>query len=445
MSDWGEEADGDGVDRDRHVDEGTGSPRPVSRRELEQCQLERLNAMLHTIHEKGNRFQRGRVPAKVASLGAFRREVGFTEKADLAADRQRHPPFGSNLTFPLEEYTRYCQTSGTSGEPLAWLDTKESWQAMLDCWKVVYRAADLVSREERVFFAFSYGPFLGFWTAFEAATQLGFLSIPCGGMRSEGRLQMMRRFSVTALCCTPTYALRLGAIAASEAWEFPTLKAILVAGEPGGSLPEVRARLRDLWGEAVAIHDHHGLTETGPVSYQDPERAGWLRVMEEAFLAEVVDPESGEEVAEGETGELVLTTLHRIACPLFRYRTGDLVRKRLTPDGLALEGGILGRIDDMVLIRGVNVYPGAIEGVVRRFREIGEYRVVQSVREDMGELAIEFEAADGDERLASALQDALWDQFQLRIPVRRVPEGTLPEQEFKARRWHLVEADSERP
>ncbi|MGY8689078.1 MAG: phenylacetate--CoA ligase family protein [Verrucomicrobiales bacterium] len=345
-----------------------------------------------------------------------------------------HPPFGSNLTFPLDHYTRYCQTSGTSGEPMPWVDTTESWQSMLDCWKRVHQAAGITSTDERVFFAFSFGPFLGFWTAYEAATQLGFLAIPGGGMRSEARLQMMQRFEVTAFCGTPTYAMRLGGLAKEMGLTFPKLKAILVAGEPGGSLPEVRARLEQLWGAHVRVCDHHGLTETGPVTHQDPDHPGRLLVMEDAFIGEILDPKTGQEVGEGETGELVLTTLNRTACPLFRYHTGDLVRKRFTPQ-LALEGGILGRIDDMVLVRGVNVYPSAIERVVRRFEAIQEYRVIQTTRDAMIELKLEIESKEGEENIAKSLQNAMWDQFQLRIPVETVRPGILPEQEFKAKRW----------
>lgn len=408
----------------------------MERGALQQRQIERLNRLLRLVHSEdhGNAFQRDRVPAEVASLEEFRSEVALTSKGELVEDRLVHPPFGRNLSYPLSACTRLCQTSGTSGEPLAWLDTPESWQTMLESWKRVHRASGLESPDERVFFAFSFGPFLGFWTAFEAATQLGFLAIPGGGMRSDARLQMMARYDVTALCCTPTYALRLGTMAHEATMHFPHLKAILVAGEPGGSLPEVRQRLAALWGEQVRVADHHGLTETGPVSHEDTRYPGHLVVMEEDFIAEVLDPESGQEVEDGQTGELVLTTLHRAACPLFRYRTGDLVRKRLLPE-LALEGGILGRLDDMLLVRGVNIYPSAVERLVRRFPAIGEYRVCQSTQDDMIELTVEIETVRAEPGTAQQLENAFWSQFQLRVPVVEVPGGTLPIQEFKAKRW----------
>ena len=406
----------------------------TSRGEIEQGQLERINTLLGLVHRKKNPFQIGRVPAQVDSLDAFRSKVPFTTKSELVADRAQHPPFGSNLTFPLDRYTRYCQTSGTQGEPMPWLDTPESWESMLDCWSRVHRAAGLTSPTERLFFAFSFGPFLGFWTAFEAAVKLGFLAIPGGGMRSEARLRTMQRFEVTALYCTPTYAIRLGNLAQTAGMTFPKLKNIMVAGEPGGSIPEVRARLASLWGSAVHVSDHHGLTETGPVSHQHLEHPHQLVVIEDAFFAEIVDPETGLEVAEGDEGELVLTTLLRQACPLLRYRTGDLVRKRYGPE-LILDGGIIGRLDDMVLVRGVNVYPSAIESVVRRFPEIREYQVLQTTRDAMAEISLEIETDENQTDTADALQGLLWDQFQLRIPVSCVPPGTLPEHEFKAKRW----------
>ena len=410
-------------------------PNSDSRETIEHYQLQRIQVLLQLIHQEKNAFQIGRVPSAVESLQAFREQVPFTSKAELVADREQHPPFGSNLTFPLCRYTRYCQTSGTHGEPMPWLDTAESWDSMLQCWEQVHQAAGLTSREERLFFAFSFGPFLGFWTAFEAAVKLGFLAIPGGGMRSEARLHTMGRFDVTALCCTPTYAMRLGALAKELGLTFPKLKAILVAGEPGGSIPEVRAHLATLWGAQVRVFDHHGLTETGPVSHQHPKEDQKLVVMENAFFAEVIDPSTGMEVDDGEQGELVLTNLFRDACPLLRYRTGDLVRKRTAP-GLTLEGGIIGRLDDMVLVRGVNVYPSAIEGLVRRFPEIREYQVVQTTRDAMTELRIEIEVEGEDlSDCATALQGLLWDQFQLRVTVGQVPEGSLPEHEFKAKRW----------
>lgn len=377
-----------------------------------------------------------------ADLGTFTRTVPFTTKAELVTDQAAHPPYGTHLTHPLSAYTRCHQTSGTTGAPLRWLDTPESWNALTEDWATVFRQAG-VTAADRIFFAFSFGPFLGFWLAFEAGQRLGSLCLAGGGMSSSLRLRVLRENAATVLCCTPTYALHLAEVAAAEGIPADALpvRTLVVAGEPGGSLPATRQRLSDAWNGA-RVFDHHGMTETGPVTYEAPDQPGHLVVLEESFFAEVVTPGGADPVPEGQTGELILTTLRRQGSPLIRYRTGDLVRARRspTPDGqgsrLMLEGGILGRVDDMIIIRGVNVYPGAIEELVRRIPEIQEFRVTHDTRKALGELALEVEGSDD---AAKRLQRDLQDSLALRVPVTAVAPGTLPRFEMKARRWRKRE------
>jgi phenylacetate-CoA ligase len=372
----------------------------------------------------------------------FIAQVPFTTKTDIQADRAAHPPFGTNLTKGIHQYTRFCQTSGTStGEPMAWVDTPESWDAMLKCWQRVFDAAGLVKGRDRIFFAFSFGPFLGFWTAYEAAAK-DFLVIPTGGLSSQARLETMARYGATVLCCTPTYALRLGEmIGETSGVERMGLRInkIIVAGETGGSVPEVRARLEQLWD--ARVFDHHGMTEVGPVSYESEDMPRQLIVMEDSYLAEIIDPKTGAEVTDGECGELVLTTLDRTACPLLRYRTGDWVRKKDHRGRLLLDGGILSRVDDMVVVRGVNIYPSAIEAVVRQFPEVAEFMVEQRKVDAMDEIELVVEM-DGNvaKQLLKKIESKLRDTFSLRIPVRLAEPDSLPRHEFKARRWRLVEA-----
>lgn len=415
------------------------------RASIETLQTERLRALLGELRA-GNDFYRERLAkadlGAAPSLADFTAKMPFTTKMDLVWDREEFPPYGSNLTFPLERYSRFCQSSGTTRGPLPTLDTAESWSAMLDCWDRVYEAAG-VGPGDKIFFAFSFGPFLGFWTAFESATRRGNLSIPGGGLSSKARLQAMVAHDVEVLCCTPTYAMRLGELFASHANDETAafrLKTIIVAGEPGGSLPEVRRRLSELW-KGARVFDHHGMTETGPVTYEHPDRPLALCVIEEAYFAEIIDRETQTEVAAGQKGELVLTTLTRTACPLLRYRTGDLVEKSyFTPTGgapvLCLEGGILGRVDEMVVIRGVNVYPTAVEKIIRGFPEVVEFQVVQTMRQSMAELEVMIEAdPKAKPDLAERIQRELADAFTLRIPVKTVEAGDLPRYEFKSKRW----------
>ena len=384
----------------------------------------------------------------VASLAEFSARCPFTTKAELVADQQVQPPYGTNLTFPLERYTRCHQTSGSTGSPLRWLDTPESWTWMLDNWETVHRKAGTTAAD-RIFFAFSFGPFLGFWTAFESAQRLGCLVFAGGGMTSVARLQAILELRATILCCTPTYALHLAEVAAKEGMDLrrSQVKTLSVAGEPGGSIPATRARLEEAW-PGARVFDHHGMTEVGPVSYECPARPGVLHVIARAFIAEVVDPGTGQRVEAGETGELILTNLGRTGSPLLRYRTGDLVKCGMrnaecgvcacgSPD-VALEGGILGRVDDMVVVRGVNVYPSAVEEIIRRVGGVAEYQVRVNRSRALPELEVTVEpGADGEwaGSLASRLEHAFESSLALRVPVTLAAAGSLPRFESKARRW----------
>ncbi|MFN7921901.1 MAG: AMP-binding protein [Bryobacteraceae bacterium] len=404
-------------------------------------QFEQIQSLLSQL-TPGNRFYAAKLAGlgAVASLEEFSARAPFTRKSELIEDQQAHPPYGTNLTFPLARYTRFTQTSATTGKPMRWLDTPESWNWMLDCWQRVFEAAS-VTAADRVFCAFSFGPFLGFWTAFEAASRMGCLAIPGGGMRSPARLAAMIDTGATVLCATPTYAIHLAEVAAEEGIDLRAscIRRIFVAGEPGGSILATRRRIESLWPGAQVV-DQHGMTEIGPVSYGCPARPGILHVMEDKFLAEVIDPASGAVVAPGNKGELVLTNFGRAGSPLIRYRTGDLVEAE--PPGacacgtrdLSLAGGILGRADDMLVVRGVNVYPVAVEEIVRSCCA-GEYRVWISEERALVELSLEVEAPNGDRSLAHRIETALRDALALRIPVSVVDPGTLPRFELKARRW----------
>jgi phenylacetate-CoA ligase len=408
-----------------------------------ESNLAKLQSLLAAV-SSGNRFYARRAPATVSSVSDFIERTPFTEKQELVDDQLANPPFGTNLTYPLDRYVRINQTSGTTGKPLYWLDTAETWDAMLDNWERVYRSAD-VGSGDRIFLAFSFGMFLGFWTAFESAARLGCMRIPGGGMTSAARLRAVIDQAATVLCCTPTDALRLAEVAAEEGIDLAVgkVRRIMVAGEPGGSLPHVYSRIEKAWPGARVV-DHHGMTETGPVTYECPRRRGVLHVMESSFLAEVIDPDTATAVAEGGRGELVLTTLRRVGSPLLRYRTGDLVqleaagRCECGSVEMSLAGGILGRTDDMLVVRGVNIYPAAVEEIIRSFAEVVEYRVEVGADRSLAELRVLIEPSQRCYevlRLTESIQAQLQNAFGLRITVMSVGYGELPRFEMKARRW----------
>ncbi len=409
----------------------------ASRSLIEEHQLARLQLGLRRILPHNRFYEKklfaGRATIILESLKDLS-GLPFTTKQELITDQELHPLFGSNLTYPLSEYIRLHQTSGTTGHPLKVLDTQESWDWWADCWTSVYQAAG-VTRDDIVFLAFGFGPFIGFWSAYEGAKRLGALTVPGGGMDSLQRLRAIEEVGATVLVCTPSYALRLAEVAQEHglAMQSSSVRVTIHAGEPGASIPATRERIERAW--SARAYDHAGMTEMGAYGFACSEQQG-LHVNEGEFIAEILDPLDNQPLREGQTGELVLTNLGRWGSPVIRYRTGDLVRHGGYACGcgrtfLCLPGGVLGRVDDMLTVRGVNVYPSAIENVLHRFPEISEYRVIVTSEGTMDEITLQVECPA---RLTAAIAEELHVAFNLRIPIEAVVPGTLPRFELKARR-----------
>ncbi|HVW00853.1 MAG TPA: AMP-binding protein, partial [Planctomycetaceae bacterium] len=419
-------------------------PERLDRAALQARQWEKLSLLLnHVVPENpfwSARFAAaGLCPTEIRSLDDFRRLPCVT-KADLAADQLAHPPYGSVLTYNRGEYVRLHQTSGTTGRPLRWLDTRASWDWILECWAQIFRLIGLESYD-RLCFPFSFGPFLGFWAAFEGANRLGNLCLAAGGMSTQARLNLIAENEATFVCCTPTYALRLAEEAEATGFDLAgsSVRGLLVAGEPGGNLPATRQRLEQAWG--ARVFDHWGMTELGPMAVEVAEDPGNLCVLESECLAEIVDPATCEPVPAGTPGELVLTNLGRWGSPLLRYRTGDLVVADPHPGHscslLRLRGGILSRTDDMLTIRGNNIYPTVLEDLIRQFTEIAEYRITVVSRKAMQHVQIEFESLEssGAGDLTSRLERTIKDRLNFQAEIIAVSTGSLPRFEMKGRRF----------
>ena len=409
----------------------------ASRSLIEAHQLARLQLGLTRILPR-NRFYEEKLLATGESITLEKLEdlshLPFTTKRELVADQETHPLFGTNLTYPLSEYIRLHQTSGTTGKPLKVLDTQESWDWWADCWMSVYRAAG-VTRDDVIFLAFGFGPFIGFWSAYEGAKRLGALTVPGGGMDSLQRLRTMQEVKATVLVCTPSYALRLAEVAHEHGMDTrrSSVRITIHAGEPGASIPATRERIERAWD--ASVYDHAGMTEMGAFGFACSQQQG-LHVNEGEFIAEILDRNSGKPVREGHTGELVLTNLGRWGSPALRYRTGDLVRHGgYTCDCgrtyLHLPGGVLGRVDDMLIVRGVNVYPSALANVLHRFSEVAEYRIIVTRQGPMDEIALQVECPP---QVVASIQEELRVALNLRIPIEAVEAGTLPRFELKAKR-----------
>ena len=371
------------------------------------------------------------------TAGAAFFSLPFLSKSELVADQKHHPQLGSNLTRPARDYTRISQTSGTTAAPLLVPDSRTNWDWMLENWLLGFHALGITAAD-RIFFAFSFGPFLGFWTAFEAANRLGATIYPAGGQSTAARLQNLARFEATVLCCTPTYALHLAETSRALAQPPPeTLRRIVVAGEPGGLSDSLRHRLTDLWPNTLLL-DHYGMTEVGPTAFLSPAKPNALQILGGRYLPEIIHPDSLLPTPPGEIGELILTPLGRFDWPILRYRTGDLVRAPFPDEHGILHGGILGRADDMVVVRGVNVYPSAIHDILAAFPEIVEHRMNVLHHDTLTELHLEVEpssACANRSALQHAVQSALHQSLSLRIQVSVTEPGSLPRFEMKAKRW----------
>jgi phenylacetate-CoA ligase len=393
--------------------------------EVRANQLERLSRGIEILLRQ-NPFWRERL-TPVRGWDDYAR-LPLTSKSELVAEQGAHPPFGRLLTFPLDAYTRVHQTSGTAGgAPLRWLDTAESWEWWTRIWAEQVLPAAGVTARDRVFLAFSFGPFVGFWSAFAGAERLGALVISGGAMTSEQRARAILELAATVLCCTPTYALRLAesALAAGIDLSQSAVHTTIHAGEPGASIPATRDALARAFG--ARPFDHTGMTELGPTGFGCPLGDG-VHLIESEFIFEVIE------------GELVATNLGRWGMPLIRYRTGDRVELSY---GCAcgcpfakVSGGLRGRVDDMFTVRGTNLFPAQVEDVVRRHPEVAEFVIEVRTERQMDEVAVLLETTDGSapETIAGELRNALG----VRLDCRAVPPGSLPRGELKSLRVRRV-------
>ena len=414
----------------------------LPREALEQIQLRKFQVLLEQVLESNEFYQRKLKEAGVSSADDVRtladyHTLPFTLKSELAADQLNHPPYGTNMTYPRERYTKIHQTSGTTGLPLQWLDTEEDWDWWTHCWATVYRAAG-VNEDDRVFFGFSFGPFIGFWSAHSGAHYIGAQSVPGGGMSALQRLRAILMHEVTVLICTPSYALHLAEVAREEGLDIKnsSVRIAILAGEPGASVPSTRKRIEEAWG--VKCFDHAGATEVGAWGFECDGHPG-LYVNEGEFLFEVVDPVTGVQADEG---ELVISNLGRFGMPVIRYRTGDHVRlnPNAQPGGIKyrnLAGGVIGRVDDVLVVRGVNVYPSAIENIIRQVPWVGEFAVDIFRRHELDCMDIRIELAtdvDG-EAISKILATEIRNALELQPDVIVVPFGTLPRFDLKNKRF----------
>lgn len=420
----------------------------LSRPELEALQVAKLRRLVARARERSP-FHRERLadvsPESIQELGDLAR-IPFTTRDEWMEAQLADPPYGQLLAAPEEVAIRYHMTSGTTGRtPIRVLDSTKDWEWIAEMWCYGFWGFGVRPRD-RVFIAFGYATFIGFWGAHYACEKLGCLVLPGGAMTTEQRVRTIVDMGATVVCSTPTYALRLAQEARSLGIDLAAspVERLILSGEPAGSIPATKALIEEQWGAKAA--DTAGMTELGTIMvFECAHQPGGTHIIEDNYIEEVIDPESGEPVGYGEQGERVVTSFGRGMIPVLRYRTRDLVVRRPGSDCPCgrtwdfYEGGIRGRVDDMKLVRGTNVYPRAVEAIVRDFPEIDEFQIhlytADGIRDEI-EVVVEIPdpAVEADGLLGKLGRGLAEAHEGLRFGVRRVDVGTLPRFELKARR-----------
>jgi phenylacetate-CoA ligase len=376
------------------------------------------------------------------------KNVPKIEKGMMREVQQREPfPYGDMLSVPLERVTAFRQTSGTTGTPVYQADTWQDWEWWSESWCYIlysqgYRDTD------RVFIPFGYNIFVAFWAGHYAAEKLGCEVVPGGVLDTQARILKMQELKCNAFMATPTYVLGMADVARNKLGMDPArdlfIEKITCAGEPGASIPTTKKRMEEAWG--AKVYDHIGATEIGAWSYECTEQPGGLHVNEGLYLVEIEDIETGEIITEpGRQGKMVITALDRIAKPCIRFDSKDVIvwADHQCDCGRTfrlIDGGVVGRADDITKVKGVLLAPTAIEEVVRSLPELAdEYEVVVTKKGDIDTILLKIEILPGKEAEQDAILFRLKDQLRVKTnlgyQIEVHPYGSLPRYEVKAKRF----------
>jgi phenylacetate-CoA ligase len=416
------------------------------RADWEALKLQLLQRHLHHAYDTSSYYRAsfdaaGVHPEEVRSLDDIRR-FPFINKQTLRERQLAVPPFGDLVAVPERDIVYISASSGSTGVPTASPFTAQDFDDWID-----YEARQFWSSglrpEDRYAHSLNFSLFVG-GPCVLGAQKLGALSIHAGTVPSERLLAIARQFQVTAIWTTPSYAWYLGETAVKEGIDLKkdlAIRRIFVAGEPGGSIPETRQRIEALWG--ASVYDYYGLSDIfGSCAGMCEEKDG-LHWAEDHILVEVLHPDTNEPVEEGGRGEMVLTTLKKSARPMVRFRTGDIVSFTSEPCGCGRTSirlqGVHGRLDDMLIIKGANLFPSDVEAIARRDHDLtGEYRLIVERANHLDVLTVEVERSASfsgrDEDLAHQFARQLKSITGVSAVVKILPADTLPRATHKARR-----------
>ncbi len=419
----------------------------MPRDQLRALQEEKLKAAVRYMYEHTPMYRRkldaiGLQPGDVRTLDDLPR-LPVTTKEEMSASVAEQPPFGDYTAVDDAYWNSHgwmmFNTSGTTAQPRSFRYTdfdREmwTWTDARALWAMGVRPGD------RALLCFGYGPHVAMWGMLYALNRLRVPVIPSGGMDSRARAHAVATYRPTVLAATPSFALFLGGIL-QESGQDPSatsVRMIVALGEP---CPEAtRARIREVWGN-VAIEEFYGCTEAAP-SCGGYTCGHTLHFMEDTHLVETVDPLTHEATPPGTPGLVVITNLCSEASPQVRFLVGDFTTLSTSacPCGRTHVHcqGFDGRADDMLNVRGVTVFPSAVEDMLRRLPELGdEFQIVLESTDRAGErftLVVELRPGADGEAVRTRILDETRARFDLRPDVELVPYGSLPKTEFKARR-----------
>lgn len=374
------------------------------------------------------------------------RKVPRTDKGMLRDVQNRPPfPYGDMLAVPLPQVTAFRQTSGTTGTPVYQADTWQDWEWWAECWAYILYAQGYRDTD-RMFIPFGYNIFVAFWACHYGAEKLGCEVVPGGVLDTEARIMKMQELKCTSFGATPTYVLGMADTARKMGIDPRSIgiQRITCAGEPGASIVTTKKRIEDAWG--AKVYDHIGATEIGAWCYSCTFQKG-LHVNEAFFLVEIEDVDTGEIIdSPGKNGKMVITALDRMAKPCIRFDSKDVIRWADYECGCgrtfrSIDGGAIGRADDITKVKGVLLAPTAIEEVVRSFVELSdEYEVVVSKKGDIDEILLKIEIIPGFEKkepdILKRLKDLLRVKTNLGYITEIHPYGSLPRYALKAKRFN---------
>jgi phenylacetate-CoA ligase len=421
----------------------------MPRDRLVEYQLNLFRKQMAYVYERSPMYKpkfdgAGVRPEEIKTLEDVRK-VPFTTKEELRESQEKHPPFGDFLCIPPEEGVRVFQTTGTTGIPVRSLLNKNDWYVHYYEQFMYFMYGYGITKKDVMFVPFNYGLYLAWWGIQAAFEQAEVLIIPGGGQSSEDRIRNILEWKPTVLCGTPTYILFLGDTGKKMGVDLSktTIRIVITAGEPGAQVPATKKQIETTWG--AKNYDDIGSTEISNFGFECVAQQG-THVVESMFLAEVVNPVTDKPLPPGEVGELILTNLCCESMPLIRWRMGDMVTFNIKKCDcgrtfLRLDGGIIGRADDMFQFGGVNIFPSAIENFVRETKAFSsEYQIVIPKMGSGKHLTIRVEPSSptlSKREMDEALR-IFKENFKFRIgvtpEVEVVKMGELPRSEGKARR-----------